>query len=177
MRSDNQVLEFLDRDPAQSMNEALQWIQTIRQGVTNNEYIAWAISLKGDKTLIGTISFWNVKKEHYRSEIGYALHPGNQGKGLMQEAMVTVLDYGFKTMKLHSVEANVNPNYVASIKLLERNNFVREAYHKENYEIFLSGLVNCVFLRTPATRRGYRGDGLRNGICGAAASQLHVPGT
>ncbi len=51
----------------------------------------------------------------------------------MQEAILTILDYGFKIMKLHSVEANVNPNNAASIKLLERNNFIREAYHKENY--------------------------------------------
>ena len=151
LRSDNQVLEFLDRDPAQSMNEALQWIQTIRLGINNNEYIAWGISLKGDKTLIGTVSFWNVKKEHYRSEIGYALHPGNQGKGLMQEAMITVLDYGFKTMKLHSVEANVNPNNVASIKLLERNNFVREAYHKENYHYNGKFLDSAIYsLITPS---------------------------
>jgi len=133
LRSDKQVLQFLDRDPAQSIAEAKEWIQTIRQGIDNNEYIAWAISLKGDKKLIGTITLWNLKKEHYRSEIGYALHPAHQGQGLMQEAMDTVLHYGFKTMKLHSVEANVNPNNAPSIKLLERNNFIREAYHKENY--------------------------------------------
>jgi ribosomal-protein-alanine N-acetyltransferase len=36
-------------------------------------------------------------------------------------------------MKLHSVEADVNPANQPSIKLLERNNFVREAYFKENY--------------------------------------------
>jgi ribosomal-protein-alanine N-acetyltransferase len=36
-------------------------------------------------------------------------------------------------MKLHSIEANVNPNNLSSIKLLERNNFIREGYFKENY--------------------------------------------
>jgi ribosomal-protein-alanine N-acetyltransferase len=44
-----------------------------------------------------------------------------------------VLYYGFEFMKLHSVEANVNPDNTPSIKLLERNNFSREAYFKENY--------------------------------------------
>lgn len=133
LRSDKQVLQFLDRDPITSNDDALQWIKMIDEGVKENQFIAWAISLKEDKTLIGTISFWNVKKEHYRAEIGYALHPAHQGKGLMQEAMTVVLDYGFKTMKLHSIEANVNPHNVPSIRLLERNNFVREAYHKEDY--------------------------------------------
>ena len=138
IRSDKEMLQYLDRDPATSIEDAIQWIKTINEGIDNNQHIAWAISLKNgpdsdrDK-LIGTITFWNIQKGHYRAEIGYALHTAYQGKGLMQEALTVVLDYGFKTMKLHSVEANVNPANEASIKLLERNNFIREAYHKENY--------------------------------------------
>jgi len=51
----------------------------------------------------------------------------------MQEAFSEVVNYGFKVMKLHSIEANVNPANEASIKLLEKNNFIREAYYEENY--------------------------------------------
>ncbi|MDO8550886.1 MAG: GNAT family protein [Ignavibacteria bacterium] len=36
-------------------------------------------------------------------------------------------------MKLHSIEGTVNPNNLPSIKLLEKNNFIREAYFKENF--------------------------------------------
>jgi ribosomal-protein-alanine N-acetyltransferase len=36
-------------------------------------------------------------------------------------------------MKLHSVEANVNPANNSSIKLLKKNKFVKEAHYKENY--------------------------------------------
>ncbi len=138
IRSDKEMLQYLDRDPATSIEDAIQWIKTINEGIDNNQHIAWAISLKNDpdsdrNKLIGTITFWNIQQQHYRAEIGYALHTAYQGKGLMQEAMTVVLDYGFKTMKLHSVEANVNPANEASIKLLQRNNFTREAYHRENY--------------------------------------------
>jgi ribosomal-protein-alanine N-acetyltransferase len=133
LRSDKDMMQFLDRDPTKSIGEARQWIRKINAGVDKNEVIAWAMALKTDPGLIGTISFWNIQLEHYRSEIGYALHTRFQGRGLMQEAMAAVLDYGFKTMKLHSVEANVNPGNTRSIQLLERNAFVREAYHRENY--------------------------------------------
>ena len=51
----------------------------------------------------------------------------------MQEAFNKVLEFGFNSMNLHSIEANVNPENKASIKLLERNNFIREAYFRENY--------------------------------------------
>jgi len=127
------MLQFLDRDPAQSIDEARQWIRMINKGIDDNQYIAWAIALKNDPLLIGTIIFWNVKYEHYRAEIGYALHPLFQGRGLMKEAMTAVIHYGFDSLKLHSIEANVNPGNALSIRLLERSGFKREAYHRENY--------------------------------------------
>ena len=133
LRSDKEMLQFLDRDPANTIDEARQWIRMINEGIDDNQHITWAIALKNDPKLIGTITFWNVKKDHDRAEIGYALHPSFQGRGLMQEAMTSVLNYGFNTLKLHSVEANVNPMNIRSIQLLEKNDFVREAYHRENY--------------------------------------------
>jgi [ribosomal protein S5]-alanine N-acetyltransferase len=133
LRSDSKVLEFLDRPPAASKEEALLFIEKINQLQKNNDGITWAITLKPVNTLIGTICYWNMKKEHFRAEIGYALHPDWQGRGIMQEAMTEVINFGFATMKLHSIEANVNPHNLSSVKLLERNNFIREGYFKEDF--------------------------------------------
>lgn len=133
LRSDKNVMQFLDRPLAQSMDDAIALIKKIADGHNENENITWAITLQKLPKLIGTIGFWRIDKENYRAEIGYLLHPGEQGKGLMQEAIAVVLKYGFETMKLHSVEANVNPANNASIKLLEKNNFTKEAHFKENY--------------------------------------------
>ena len=47
--------------------------------------------------------------------------------------MAAILKYGFNTLKLHSVEAIVNPDNMQSIRVLEKNNFVKEAHFKENY--------------------------------------------
>lgn len=133
LRSDKNVMQFLDRPLAQTTDDAMALIQKIADGHEKNENITWAITLQNQPELIGTIGFWRIDKENYRAEIGYLLHPGQQGKGLMQEAIATVLKYGFQTIKLHSVEANVNPANNASIKLLEKNKFVKEAHYKENY--------------------------------------------
>jgi ribosomal-protein-alanine N-acetyltransferase len=133
LRSDPTVMRYIDRAPAQSTEDAATFIRMINELETNNEAVTWAITIKGDAKLIGTFCFWNIKKEHYRAEIGYVLHPGFQGKGIMQEVMTAALQYGFNEMKLHSIEANVNPENMASIKLLERNKFIREGLFKENY--------------------------------------------
>jgi len=132
LRSDENVMRFIDRPLAITIDDVLQYIQRINNSLDAEDGITWAIT-KDNKSLIGTIGFWRIEKEHYRAEIGYLLDPLFQGKGLMQEALSQALNYGFKTLKLHSVMANVNPGNLASIKLLERNNFTREGYFKESY--------------------------------------------
>ena len=79
------MLQFLDRDPAQSIDEAREWINTINDGIDSNQYIAWAVALKNDQKLIGTITFWNIQKEHYRPEVGYALHTQSRGEVLCKK--------------------------------------------------------------------------------------------
>ena len=131
--SDKRVLQFLAREPASSIEEASLFIKKINELENNDEGINWGIKLNNDEKLVGTICYWNITKQHYRAEMGYVLHPDHQGKGIMQEAMSEVLQYGSTVMKLHSVEARVDPENTASIKLLERSNFIREGLFKEDY--------------------------------------------
>lgn len=133
LRSDPTIMQYLDREPAQTVGEAALFIRHITDSLERNEGITWGISLAGDPRLIGTIGFWRLMKEHYRAEIGYLLHPGHWGRGLVSEAMSAVMNYGFDVMKLHSVEANVNPDNGASVRVLQKAGFVQEAHFRENY--------------------------------------------
>ncbi|HVF80502.1 MAG TPA: GNAT family protein [Flavisolibacter sp.] len=133
LRSNKEVMKYIDRPPAATLLDALDLIQKIETALQNNEGITWAITLKSSGELIGTIGFWRIDKEAHRAEIGYLLHPAQQGKGLMKEAINKVLHYGFSQIKLHSVEANTNVDNTASQKLLESLGFVKEAHFRENY--------------------------------------------
>jgi len=133
LRTDDEMLKYVGRPKAQSMDEIVKWIEMVNDGLVKNEAICWAITLKNDTKLIGNISFWKIDKQHYRAEVGYVLHPDHQKKGIMDEALKAILHYGFHTLKFHSVEANIDPENTASKYLLEHNGFVREAYYKENY--------------------------------------------
>lgn len=133
LRSDPTVIKYLDKAPATSLTEVSDFLKKITDLKDSGDAVDWAITLKDDPKLIGTICLWNINKEHYRAEIGYALHLDYHGKGIMQEAVLRVLNYGFRIIGLHSIEATVNPSNIASIKLLEKNNFAREGYYRENY--------------------------------------------
>ena len=134
LRSDEKVMQYIDREKTRSLEEAEEFIQKINASVDANETIMWAIALLNDPaTMIGTICYWRLLPQHYRAETGYMLHPGFWNRGIMKEALQAVTRYGFEKMKLHSIEAHINPANEASGAVLEKSGFIREAYYKENY--------------------------------------------
>lgn len=134
LRSNDAVMKYIDKENAGTQAEVQELYKKMDDGVEKNEGIVWGITMKEDPALlIGYIGFWRLIKEHYRAEIGYMLLPEFWQKGLMKEAMEKVLDYGFTTMKLHSVEGRINPENIASATLLKSAGFKREAYFKEDY--------------------------------------------
>ncbi|MBK8556239.1 MAG: GNAT family N-acetyltransferase [Lewinellaceae bacterium] len=133
LRSEPQIIKYLDRAPAESLEEAEIFMQNVLNGEAANDSILWALRLHNKPDLLGTIGFWRMQKEHFRAEIGYGMLPEYWGQGFISEAMAAVLEYGFQNMGLHSVEANANPDNKASIRVLEKQGFVQEAYFRENY--------------------------------------------
>ncbi len=134
LRTDPDVLKHISKKPAANMKEAEEWIERVTQNTDNGDGIIWAIILKqGTTKLIGTICYWNMQKDHYRAEIGYALHPAHWRKGIMKEAIKKVLEYGFGQLGLHSVEARLSPANIGSSSVLESTGFVREGYFKEDF--------------------------------------------
>ena len=53
----------------------------------------------------------------------------------MTEALKLVLRYAFKDLKLHRLEANIQPGNMASVALVKRAGFVREGYSRRYLKI------------------------------------------
>ena len=133
LRSHADVMKYIDRPMAKTVEDAVAYIDMIDFHIGRNEVINWAIALKDANKLIGTICLWKFEKENYRSEVGYLLHPDFQRKGIMTETIQRVVDFSFNKLNLHSLTANINPLNEASKKLLLSLGFEQEAYFRENY--------------------------------------------
>ncbi len=142
LRSSPAVMRYIPKPIGTRAGEGLELVREFRNAAAGGNAIMWAITVKGSPQLLGYIGFWRILKEHHRAEIGYALHPDLWGQGLTSEAVAAVVDHGFRKIGLHSVEAAVTPDNTASIRVLERNGFVREGHLKENI------LVNGIFRDT-----------------------------
>lgn len=134
LRSNQNVMKFIGKDPISILPEAVQFINLVNESLITCSGITWAMAFKENPSkLIGTIGHWRLIKEHDRAEVGYMLHPDYWRKGIVKEAMLRVIDYGFNELKLHSIEAHINPQNAASAGVLKSTGFVREAYFKENF--------------------------------------------
>ncbi len=132
MRSDSEIMKYIPRPLVKNIEEAKEHLAMINSGIEKNEAINWGITIKGNSKLLGIIGFYRTKHEDYRSEIGYMLLPEIHGKGIASEAVGIVVEFGFNEMKLHSIEAVIDPENVASEKVLQKNGFVKEGHFKEN---------------------------------------------
>jgi ribosomal-protein-alanine N-acetyltransferase len=132
LRSNVETMKYIPRPLAKTKEEALAHIAMIDEKIENNEGINWAITLKDNPKLIGIIGHYRIKPEHFRAEIGYMLLLEYHRKGIITEAIKVTVNYGFEIMKLHSIEAIIDPENFASEKVLQKSGFVKEAHLKEN---------------------------------------------
>ena len=132
LRSNAETMKYIPRPLLKNDEDALAHIAMIDEKIESNEGINWAITIKGDPRLIGVIGHYRIQNEHYRAEIGYMILPEYNGRGIVTEAVREAVKYGFEVMKLHSIEAVIEPGNLASAKVLEKNGFIKEAHLKEN---------------------------------------------
>ena len=68
-------------------------------------------------------------------DVGYILHPDVWGRGLATEAVGAAIDHVFGTRDLETLTADVDPENVASIRLLERLGFVRSGFAERTWNV------------------------------------------
>ena len=134
LRHNPDVMRYIDRDSPKDIEEVEDYIKGLMSGFEQGESMGWAIALKDNpQQMIGNVVFWRMDFPNYRAEIGYLIDPAYWRKGLVSEALAAIIAFAFEEMKLHSIEANINPLNEASRKLLIKQGFVKEAYFKEDY--------------------------------------------
>ena len=89
-----------------------------------------------DGALLGSINLSQIFRGGFQSAyLGYHIGAEFAGQGYMSEAIALALRYAFVKLKLHRVEANIQPDNVASIALVKRAGFVKEGFSRRYLKI------------------------------------------
>jgi len=131
IRSNDIVYKYIAKQTQKNIEEAQAFIIKTNKGIANKEFLYWAITLKKTQELVGTICLWNFSKDKLIAEVGYELLPMFHKKGIMNEALNKVLEFGFEVLNLKTIEAFTHKKNEASKTLLTRNHFVLNPNRKD----------------------------------------------
>ena len=80
-----------------------------------------------DRRTIGTVALSNIVRGGFQScHLGYKLDETELRKGYMSEAIRGVVDFAFREIDLHRIEANIIPRNAASLGTVEKLGFYHE---------------------------------------------------
>jgi [ribosomal protein S5]-alanine N-acetyltransferase len=134
-RGDPEVQKY-DDPPIHTLQEATDFIKEMRQACANQEQLMWAVTLKGNNTVIGLVSlqFWKHRGDQYhrRAEVGYGIARAIWGRGIGSEAVRAIVYYGFAQLNLNRIYAWTIADNYGSIRLLEKLGFVREGTQRQH---------------------------------------------
>jgi len=82
-----------------------------------------------DQRIVGVINLNEIVRGSFHSAyLGYYAAAEFTRRGYMTEALQLAVRHAFTTVRLHRVEANIQPHNVASIALVKRCGFRREGF-------------------------------------------------
>jgi ribosomal-protein-alanine N-acetyltransferase len=131
--SDPAVMRYWSRPPMTDRGEAEGLVDEIGEAFALRTMLNWVVTPRDRDTVIGTCTLFRFEPRHRRAEIGYALRSDHWGRGLAAEAAALALDWGFRALGLHRIEADIDPRNAASRKLLERLGFASEGLLRERH--------------------------------------------
>ncbi len=104
--------------------------------MTSDMHQGFLVVLRPSGDIIGAIHLNNLIRGPLQGAfLGYYAFAPHAGKGLMREGMRLVLKHAFQKLKLHRLEANIQPGNHASIRLAQRCGFVREGFSRRYLKV------------------------------------------
>ena len=107
-------------------SDAEKFIKDSQRAWKEKSAYVFGIELKDSKEIIGIVSLDKVDRKNKRCELGYWLGKRYWQKGITSKAVKMILDFAFNHLHMHRVYAGVFASNTASLRVLEKNNFLLE---------------------------------------------------
>lgn len=99
--------------------------------VGRDDCAGWFVRRVGDGALVGVVNLNHIAYGSMCSgALGYYAFVPHAGHGLMREGLSLAIDEAFGPLRLHRLEANVQPGNARSIALVRGLGFVHEGFSR-----------------------------------------------
>ncbi len=136
---DAEAMKYNTSNLVKSLEDAKDNIEMIHRGILNKWFIRWAVIDKFTEEFIGIIAFHHFDFDENKVQIGYNLKKSYWRKGIMSEVLKSIIDYLQLNSSIETIEASIDTENIASIKLVEKLGF-ELGDRKNNKLIFIKKL-------------------------------------
>jgi ribosomal-protein-alanine N-acetyltransferase len=143
------VVKYLDMKPIITREQAEHWFQWMGDFFISKDGIRWGVTLKDDYgVVIGSAGLHHWDRESHYAEIGYDIAEAYWGNGYAKEVVQALLAFGWDSMNLHRIEADVLEGNDASMHILKKFGFQHEGVLRKRvkknrrfWDVHLFGLL------------------------------------
>lgn len=126
------------RDPSKlTKNDFKKILRSQKKNRDDDYFFDFGVFLK-DGSLVGGVSIMDISRQVFQNAyLGYRIYNNQWGKGYGKEGVKLAIDIAFRDLKLHRLEAGIEPTNFRSIALAKTIGLKREGYSKGR--LFLRG--------------------------------------
>jgi ribosomal-protein-alanine N-acetyltransferase len=140
---DAETMRYWDAPASGDIAETAARIRQSR-GVGAQWHAAFAVTLRDDDRFVGMVNYHARLPWHRRLAVGWIVTPPWRRQGIMREAMSALLDHCFRSLDTHRIEAHIEPDNTASVRLAERLGFAPEGLMRD--WLFVGGQPRSLYL-------------------------------
>jgi len=127
---DAESVRYLGR-PVGTLEDVQKRLGRMAEDIARGEAAFWVLTDPGADVALAYLGFFRWDQPHQTAELGYVLDRSRWGLGLMTEVLPVLVRFGFEQLGLHRIEARVEPEHGASLRLLEKLGFTHEGLLRE----------------------------------------------
>lgn len=131
--SNIEVIKYMIWGP-NSEDETEDFMEEAMKCITDRPRLKYDLVIidKKLKKLVGGVAINVVSQSNRTGEIGYCINPKFWRNGYATEATKAIIEFGFKTLKLHRIQATCDVRNTGSTKVLQKCGLKREGIIREH---------------------------------------------
>lgn len=129
--ADPLATKHLAREPMARVDEMRSKLKSDLKEAKQGDAVRWVICDRMASGALGYVGIFRWSQRNRYAELGYVLARERWGQGLMGEVLPALIEFAFTRMRLHRLEALVDPENKASVRLLQQNGFEQEGLMRE----------------------------------------------
>jgi len=133
VNGDEETTRFLPYPAWASREDGLAWLSRMNALAEAGATRQLVLTLSDSGRAIGTLLLFKHDEGSRRLEVGYVLGRPHWGLGYMREALAAACEHAFSELSCRRLEAEVNPDNIASCRLLERLGFRQEGRLRQRW--------------------------------------------